>query len=209
LDRFESIYTAALDLYNKYGFLKVNVQEIADAAGVSKKTIYNHFKGKKDLFYRTFEWHVFEIVDFYDSLLSNNSHSLPEKLVLALNHSFRQINYKTGPIYEDIRKYNPFLKKSPMQYIQGNIHESIGLLVEQSQKEGICRDDLSSDSITHVILSMIRGIFLWENPSKTNITISELFTSSMILIVESLLTEKGRLLLSEENLDFSSLILSK
>ena len=43
----EKVRRAAVDLFEQYGFKKVSINDIADKAGVSPVTIYNHF-GSKD-----------------------------------------------------------------------------------------------------------------------------------------------------------------
>ncbi|MCK5152874.1 MAG: TetR/AcrR family transcriptional regulator [Spirochaetales bacterium] len=200
MEKFESIFIAALELYKKFGFQKVNVQEIADAAGVSKKTIYNHFDGKENLFHRTFEWHIYNLINFYDSLLSDNKHSLTEKLIMAINHASREIQYQLSPVYKDIQNYNPYLKSSPLQYIHNNIQNAISGLVDEAQKEGLCRKDLSKENISYAIRSMISGLFLWDEITDTNISRTDLFNTTMTLILDGLLTDKGRTLLSGEKI---------
>lgn len=44
------ILDAALKLFEQRGFSDVSMQQIADAAGVTKATLYHHFTGKEDLF---------------------------------------------------------------------------------------------------------------------------------------------------------------
>lgn len=44
------ILEAALELFGQRGFADVSMQQIADAAGVKKATLYHHFAGKEDLF---------------------------------------------------------------------------------------------------------------------------------------------------------------
>lgn len=44
------IIEAARSLFNKYGFKKVTMDEIAKEAGVTKRTVYAYFKNKEDLF---------------------------------------------------------------------------------------------------------------------------------------------------------------
>ncbi len=45
----EQLVHAALELFLKRGFQAVGVDAIADAAGVTKKTLYHHFKSKDEL----------------------------------------------------------------------------------------------------------------------------------------------------------------
>lgn len=48
-DKKEIIIQTALELFNKYGFEKVTVAEIAEKAHVSKVSIYNFFESKDNL----------------------------------------------------------------------------------------------------------------------------------------------------------------
>ena len=45
----EQIIEVARQLFHKYGFKKVSMDEIAKEAGVTKKTIYSYFKSKEEL----------------------------------------------------------------------------------------------------------------------------------------------------------------
>lgn len=44
------ILDAARVLFFQYGFKKTSIDEIAEAAGIGKGTVYNYFKNKEDLF---------------------------------------------------------------------------------------------------------------------------------------------------------------
>jgi len=56
------IAAAALELFAERGFERVSVAEVAAAAGVTEKTVFNHFATKEDLVY-------FEDQAFEDALL--------------------------------------------------------------------------------------------------------------------------------------------
>ncbi len=43
------IIEIAQEKFFKFGYSKVRVDEIAEELGISKKTVYNHFKGKEDI----------------------------------------------------------------------------------------------------------------------------------------------------------------
>src|SRR5580692_3564595 len=57
-----AIVQAALQLFMRDGFARTSVDAIADEAGVSKRTIYNHFGDKESLFLSV-------IGDTYDSMI--------------------------------------------------------------------------------------------------------------------------------------------
>ena len=48
-ERPRQILGAALDVFAEKGFARATMDEIAEAAGITKGTIYLYFKSKKDL----------------------------------------------------------------------------------------------------------------------------------------------------------------
>ncbi len=54
-DRKKSILAAAATVFAKHGYQRTTVDQIADAAGVAKGSIYLYFRSKEDLFHALFE----------------------------------------------------------------------------------------------------------------------------------------------------------
>jgi AcrR family transcriptional regulator len=59
----EEISRVALKLFTKRGFDAVTVAEVAEAAGVSEKTVFNYFPAKEDLVFPRGEQHVAEFLE--------------------------------------------------------------------------------------------------------------------------------------------------
>ncbi|MFF4350649.1 TetR/AcrR family transcriptional regulator [Streptomyces sp. NPDC001530] len=55
------IYRTAIGLFVERGFENVSVQEVADAAEVSKMTVFNYFGTKEDLVFRPMEEHFGDV----------------------------------------------------------------------------------------------------------------------------------------------------
>lgn len=51
----DEILRAAMDLFQKYGLDKTTMEDIAEAAGKGKSTLYYYFKKKEDVFYAVAE----------------------------------------------------------------------------------------------------------------------------------------------------------
>lgn len=49
-EKTQRILAAALDVFGRYGFRKTSMQDVADAAGMSRAALYLHFRNKEDLF---------------------------------------------------------------------------------------------------------------------------------------------------------------
>jgi AcrR family transcriptional regulator len=55
-----ALWTTAITLFTEHGFDKVNITQIADAANVSKMTVFNYFPTKEDLVLKPLEDHTGE-----------------------------------------------------------------------------------------------------------------------------------------------------
>ena len=61
VDRRAAILDAALEVFSRRGYNGASIDEIAQAAGISKALIYEHFPSKKDLHVSLLERHVQQI----------------------------------------------------------------------------------------------------------------------------------------------------
>lgn len=57
LSKREQLLTAALELFCRQGFHAVSVDAISETAGVTKKTLYHHFKSKEELILAALRYH--------------------------------------------------------------------------------------------------------------------------------------------------------
>src|SRR3954447_24709446 len=60
-DRRSAILDAALEVFSRRGYNGASIDEIAQAAGISKALIYKHFPSKKDLHVSLLERHTQQI----------------------------------------------------------------------------------------------------------------------------------------------------
>jgi AcrR family transcriptional regulator len=56
-ERKQHIVMAAAEVFTRYGFKKASMQDIADAAIMSRAAVYLHFRNKDDLFRSLMQWH--------------------------------------------------------------------------------------------------------------------------------------------------------
>jgi len=91
----EKIQTAAMHLFAQKGLAATNVQEIADAAGISIGLLYRHYKTKEALFYELVEFAIEGLKEISDRLQSDES---PKEIVKRF----------VDEIYEDIANNEDF-----------------------------------------------------------------------------------------------------
>jgi TetR/AcrR family transcriptional regulator, mexJK operon transcriptional repressor len=88
-----AIVEAALRLFGRDGFARTSVDAIADEAGVSKRTIYNHYGDKENLFLsvvgETYDAMIAVVVGLMDKYLTD----VPAD---AVEENFVSFAYETG-----------------------------------------------------------------------------------------------------------------
>lgn len=81
LNTKERTKEAALSIFARKGYEGASMQDIAEAVGIKKASIYNHYKGKEDLFFAVYQ----DVADDYVKLMErvirdSKDMKLPERL---------------------------------------------------------------------------------------------------------------------------------
>ncbi|POX50040.1 TetR family transcriptional regulator [Streptomyces sp. Ru71] len=91
LETARRIYRVAVELFAEKGFDHVSVQEIADAADVSKMTVFNYFGTKEDLVFGPIEEH------FSDAYRAVRDREPGESAVDAVRRQFLEMTASRDP----------------------------------------------------------------------------------------------------------------
>jgi AcrR family transcriptional regulator len=80
------ILRSARELFHKKGFYGTTMEDIADHSGFDRRTIYNHFKNKEDVFAALMSGILTDIEDIFDEISTAKGSSLDrlKELVLLL-----------------------------------------------------------------------------------------------------------------------------
>ena len=91
----DDIVNAARSLFTDYGYKKVSMEEIASKAGVTKKTIYNYFHDKEELFEYFIKEELEKMTEVFEENLKENkpfseriTKGLKEILIFRKNSDF-------------------------------------------------------------------------------------------------------------------------
>jgi AcrR family transcriptional regulator len=128
MNKKELVTEVARELFTKYGYKKVSMDEIAKQSGVTKKTIYTYFKDKEELFtYFIFE----ELETIKKKVEKKEKEDLPfiekvsSSIWIILSYRNKSSFFKN--ILEDKENEN-FLKiydEDILKYIENKINHAI------------------------------------------------------------------------------------
>lgn len=94
MDALQKILSVSAELFRQYGFKTITMDDIARRAGISKKTLYQHFVNKQEVVQATIQWYQQHISDRCHEMLGSaeNAVEAMAKLTEVLSETFRSIN---------------------------------------------------------------------------------------------------------------------
>lgn len=161
----DEIIAAAAKVFQTKGYHAATVQDIADAVGILKGSLYHHFKSKEELLYLIVKEPIARI---YATMAEIVSSDLPaaEKLrraILAHLEAFDR-HYPHLFVYlhereEMKRRFREQFKLSPKQYEQ-----SWQQILREGVKSGEFRPDLDVQVVSYGVLGMLNWLYKWYEP---------------------------------------------
>jgi TetR/AcrR family transcriptional regulator len=131
------IMEATLRCFNRSGYRRTTMDDVVTESGLSKGTIYWHFKDKKNLFLETFDWLINQIGNEITHSLFQESLSPSERLEASLQSiilaSESEMEFSTFPLQfllemveeEDFMAHYKELIKAFAEEVQKLIDEGI------------------------------------------------------------------------------------
>ncbi len=153
---------AAVQAFRDEGFDNTSMDRIAEIAGASKRTVYNHFAGKEALFQAVIDRLMEEMTSLkqipYDpkrSLEDQLSDFAEAKLAVVRNPSWLSLTKVAVPVF--IR--NPQLAQATMDKVEAG-GDTLVTWLKAAKRDGklSVRD---SELAANVFWSMMTGAFIW------------------------------------------------
>jgi AcrR family transcriptional regulator len=192
----KQILEKATELYLNLGFKSVTMDDLAHEMGISKKTIYTHFKNKNQLV-EACTLHVFNVIsagiDQICALQKNPIEELYEIKRLVMQHLKEE---KASPQFQ-LQKYYPEIHRT----LRGKQFEMMQECIMDNVKEGISmgiyRENLDPDFIARIYFS---GVTSLNDPRlfpSQQYSSPQLMDEYLEYHLRGIVTPKGRQILNE------------
>lgn len=153
----EKILHTATELFLEQGFKSVTMDDLANKMGISKKTIYSHFKNKTQLVEQTTAnlfCTISEGIEHICSLGQNPIEELYEIKKFAMLHLKDE---KSSPQYQ-LQKYYPKIHES-IRFKQFDLMQECVLAnVKKGVELGIYRENLNIDFVSRIYFTGVVSI---------------------------------------------------
>jgi TetR/AcrR family fatty acid metabolism transcriptional regulator len=190
--RREDILSAAMGVFARHGYRQTTIDQIADAAGISKGAVYLSFATKEDLFYALFERMTQAAMHAPDASGEGPPASAKAQIqalfdgMLAMIDANEQIIPLTLEFWsacgvEETRER--FGKRFAELF--GTFRSLLSGLIEQGARKGEFRRDLPVPALASAIMAMIDGLLLqqWTDP---HIRASKITRSALPVLLQAL-----------------------
>jgi AcrR family transcriptional regulator len=162
IDVKEKIVDAALVTFSKYGYDRTRMEDVAEAAKVSKGRLYLYFKNKEELFYAISERNITELKEQLSTLFTKK-----EDFISSAENFYE--NFRSNKTTTDLEKVffeiiaessrNPKLRK--MLYEQRiKIFDIVIEYLNSQMQRGLLKKDTNTKAIASGLISLYNGLSL-------------------------------------------------
>ena len=187
----ERIIHAARDRFLTLGFSKVTMDELAFDLGMSKRTLYRHFPGKRELLRHSMLAQVERVSIGLERIMGRDSTSM-ERLSRVLVMLHEELPGPSGRALADIRRNAPDIweevDRRRVEVVRGHFRR----LIEDGRAEGTVRQDIDPDLFLLILVTLIQRLVNPETLVRLPLTAPQLLEEIIRLLSIGILTDTGR-----------------
>ncbi len=185
----------SIELFTQYGIRQVTMDQIAEEAGMSKRTIYEMFRDKDTLVWECLETMNRQHMEELQSILSLASNAI-EALYKFAQHGEQKNAGINRLFFEDLRKIYPHFWNIMKERTQPGSGSFSCNILEKGIREGIFVEDINVE-IVDAFFYVIIETFSKKDVFPQNITHKDLIRNIVLPYFRGISTEKGRELIEK------------
>lgn len=181
----DRIIDAAEKRFSRYGFRKVTMDDIASDLGISKKTLYLHFKSKEDIA-RAVKDRLHKDID---RLLQKSKREIPdpiERFKKIIAEVTSRVSIIGSIFMTDIKKEIPDLWREWEEFREREIYEYIGDILKEGVKKGKVRKDIDTKIAVMVYLGAVRMIIQPDVLMRNKFSVEDAFNNILKIFLEGI-----------------------
>ncbi len=173
------------------GFTKVTMDEIAHELGMSKRTLYQHFPGKKDLLRQALLNKAQRISEGLGNIIESNQAHFGRKLEQALTFVATEMPHLSPIFLRDIQRHAPDVWQELDQRRQETIRTRFGKLIREGIEAGFLRKDIEAELLVLLFSTLVQNVINPQTLSRLPLSAPQAFAVITGVLFEGILTDKG------------------
>lgn len=190
--RRKEIFEAAAKIFAEKGYAATSIQDVADAVGILKGSLYYYIDSKEDLLFGV-------IQDAHETGIANLEHiaavegdALVKLRAAVESHVVSNVQNlaKVGVFFNDFRSLSPERHELIIK-ARDKYDRQFRTLIRQGQQEGVIREDIDPKIATMGILGMVNWVYQWYRPTG-KVSAEEIASTFADLVLGGLAVDEGR-----------------
>jgi AcrR family transcriptional regulator len=187
---FRRIVRAARRYFLAQGFRRITMDDLAEELGMSKKTLYLAFEGKRALLEAVL-FDKFSEIDADLHRVTSDCSDVPAALHRLLACVQRHTDEIQPPFVRDMRR-EPELFEIIETRRRDMILRHFSKLLEEGRKAGIIRKEIATIHIVEILLAAVHALLNPRKMADLDLTPRSGFSTIIRVMLEGVLTESGR-----------------
>ena len=180
-----------MEQFTKYGVRNTTMDDIARLMGISKKTLYQEFKDKKDLVRVTFEL-ILEKDQKEMVFIKDSGTDVVDHLVKISKMIRRRLSEINPMAIFEVQKYFPEIWDLFEEHREKVIMTDFVNIIERGKQLGYFRDEIDSQIMARLRVNQISEAMNPNNYSNRSVNLAEEQLQTMDHFLHGIFTEKGR-----------------
>jgi AcrR family transcriptional regulator len=179
----ERLLRVATRLFARHGFEGTSVQDIVDAAGVTKGAMYHYYGSKDDLLYEVYHQLLTMQTAHLDEIASGPGTAEERLRAAAADVVITSLeNLDDGIVFFRSLHMLPDDKQTQVRAERRLYHDKFKALVDEGIAAGTFRSDIASDIVVHYYLSVVNQLGSWYKPdgSLSPTQVADLYTELFV-----------------------------
>lgn len=190
LDTYHRIQEQAKTLFRKYGFRSVSMDDIANAMGISKKTIYQYFTDKDELVTIIVEQDILETEKVCTHSLTIAQNAIDE-IFITMDNIIKHIKNMNPMVLFDLQKFHFDSYTKVVKHKNTFLLSVIKKNINRGIEEQLYREDLNVEVLSRCRLEMLFLSFNLDVFPPNEFTLTDVTQIMMENFIFGLVTEEG------------------
>jgi len=160
-DQGQHMLLSAFHLFRKLGFKNVTMDDVARSAGVSKKTLYEHFEDKNNLVLACIKHMLDENQCHTDRVFREAKHAIEQitRILIIMQKMLSELN---PACYFDLQRHYPEAYQYMQKHKETYLFQCISDNLRQGISEGLYREDIDIEIMTRFRMESAMLVFQYD-----------------------------------------------
>lgn len=180
----------ASDLFFRYGFKRVTIDEITAELRMSKTTFYRYFKSKEDLLAKVIREYYAKIHDGISDIMTQGVADYLEELKSVLLFIGKKLEGIDSRALQDIRSSAPRTWQTLQELQQRMVHTAIEKVLHKGVVAGAVRPNVDVKLMANMIVLNIENVFTNETLKTLSLSVQEAIQAFVDVFLKGILTDR-------------------